>query len=90
MQFSDPFRSRLIKQLMKSISRVLQNLLRSFNDTISLTFFLTLLPVWYVSFSLRINDLALALPGFRSTISLSLLATGTSSWNCHNIADAFD
>ena len=56
-QFSNQIRSRLISQLIKSIWRVLQKLLRYFNGTILSTFFVSLLPVWPVIFSSLISAL---------------------------------
>ena len=54
-QFSDQFRSNLISQLIKGISRVLPELLQYFNGTIVPTLFVPLLPVLPVNFTLRIN-----------------------------------
>ena len=48
-QLPDQFRSRVILQLIKRISRVLQKLLTYFNGTIISTFFVSLSPVWPVS-----------------------------------------
>ena len=45
----------LISQLINSISRVLQNLLKYFNDTVILTFFLPLFSVLPASFCLNSN-----------------------------------
>ena len=48
-QLPDQFRSRVISQLIKRISRVLQKLLTYFTGTIISTFFVSLSPVWPVS-----------------------------------------
>ena len=56
--FLDNFRSRLISQLIKGISIVLQVLLRYINGTINSTFFVPSSPVWPIIFSIScINPL---------------------------------
>ena len=52
-QFSDQHSSRVSSQLIKGITRVLQKLFRYFNGTSIKTFFVPLLSVWLVNFSLR-------------------------------------
>ena len=56
---------------MKGFSRVLQKLHRYFNGTIISTFFVPLLPVWPVDFSLRLKDSELALASVKSVIAPS-------------------
>ena len=57
---SDQVKKRLISQLIKSISRVLQKLLKYFNDTIISTFFVTLSPVTPVIFCLNLTKALLS------------------------------
>ena len=53
-------RIRLIWQLISDISRVLQKLLKYFNDTIISTSFVPILPVKPVILSLSLNDAMLS------------------------------
>ena len=62
--------SKLISQLIKDISRVLQILLRYVNSTIIATFLVPLLSVAPVIFSLYLNDLLLWLAPVKSTTLL--------------------
>ena len=63
-QFADQVRIRLISQLIKGISRVLQKLLSYFNGTAIFAFILPALLVLFKNFDLNLNDL-------ESVISLS-------------------
>ena len=54
-QLADQIKIRLIWQLISGISRVLQKLFRCSNGTFISTFFVSLLPVWPVYFSLKLN-----------------------------------
>ena len=56
-QFVDQVKIRLISKVIKGISEILQKLLRFINDTIIWTFFLPLLFVSPVIFSLKLNEL---------------------------------
>ena len=76
--FLDQFRWRLISQLIKGISRVLQKLLRYFNGTIISTFFVLLFPVPPVIFALRLSNLVVALASLKSTMSLLVAEAGSS------------
>ena len=56
-QFVDQVNLRLISKVIKGISEILQKLLRFINETIISTFFLPLLFVSPVIFSLKLNEL---------------------------------
>ena len=70
--------SRLISNLIKSIARILQKLLRYFKVTIILTFLCNfrLFDLFYST--LKLNDLVVVSPALKSTMLLSLLTVGTS------------
>ena len=72
----DYFRSRLIYKLIEDISGVLQKLFRYFNGTIISTFFVPLLSVWLVIFSLILIALA--------------AKAGSSRQYCYKIPDVFE
>ena len=72
-QFADQVRIRLILQLINSISRVLQKLLRYFNSTIILTSFVSPLPDLPNIFVLNLNEALLLLLAGKSMIALSSL-----------------
>ena len=55
----------------KGISRVLKKLLTYFNGTIISTFFVPILPVWPVIFSVILNKLVIALAPVKSVVVLS-------------------
>ena len=56
-QSAEEVRMRLISQLIKGISRVLQRLLKYFNDTVISTFFVLLAAGGFsVIFTLELND----------------------------------
>ena len=64
-QFSDQVKMRLISQLNKDISRVLQKLLEYFNDTSILTSFLLLaLGDFPVILTLNLNDSSFTILSF--------------------------
>ena len=91
MHFLDQFRSRLISQLIKGISRVLQKSLRYFNATIISTFLVPLLPVLLVISSLILNELVVALTALKSTmLPLATFIAGSSLQYCHKVPDAFE
>ena len=73
-QFSDQFRSRVISQLIKGISRLLQRLLRYFNGTNFSTFFVPLSPV---NIYLILNE-SVVLASVKLVISPSSTKIGTS------------
>ena len=85
-QFPDQFRSRVISKLIKSISRVLQKLLGYFNGTIISIFYVRLLPVLPVDFSLRLKKLVVAFASVKLVIAPLSSTVGTSLQNCHKIA----
>ena len=89
-QFSHQFQSRVISQLIKGISRVLQKLLRYFNGTVISTFFLPLLPFLPVNFSLRLNESVEALASVHSVIAPSLSTAATSLEYYHKIPYVFE
>ena len=62
-------RIRLILQLIKSISKVLQKLLKYFNGTIILTFFLPAFPVQPSVFVLNLNQALLLSAAGKSAIA---------------------
>ena len=72
-QFADQVRIRLILQLINSISRVLQKLLRYFNSTIILTSFVPPLPDLPTIFVLNLNEALLLLLAGKSITALSSL-----------------
>ena len=78
IQFLDHFNSRLISQLIKGISSVLQKLLKSFNGTIISTFFVLPFPVCAVIFCLNLNGALLLLPSGKSIIFPLLSKAGSS------------
>ena len=88
-QFLDQFRSRLISQLIESISRVLQKLLRYFNGTIILTSVLPLSPVLPVTFSFILNKSVVALSALKAVIALSASKVSSSLKYCHKVQDIF-
>ena len=88
-QFSHQFRSRLISQLIKDISRVLQKLLRYFNGTIISTFFVPFLPAWPVIYSFILNELVSTLTSLK-LISPLLAKAGSSLQYCYKIPDVFE
>ena len=55
-QFVDQVRVRLILQLIKGISRVIQKLLKYFNGTAISTFTISSLLVLFKNFDLNLND----------------------------------
>ena len=75
-QFADQVRTRLISQLINSISRLCQKLLKYFHGTILSTFFVLLCSVEIVTFYLNLNKallpgkLAWAPPSFKAGSSL--------------------
>ena len=74
-QFSDQSRSRVILQLIKGISRVLQKLQWYFNGTIISTFSIPVYPVLPVNFNLRLNKSVVALASVKPvTARLSSIA----------------
>ena len=74
----------LILQVINGISRVLQNLLKCFNDTIIWTSFVSSFPVWPVTFYLYLNE---ALSGSSGTsIKIPLLFKYGSR---HKLPDVF-
>ena len=68
-QFSDQFNLRIISQLFKGISIVLQKLLRYFNGIIVSTFFVVLSSVWPVICSFVLGELLSTLPSLKPVIS---------------------
>ena len=88
-QFVDQVEIRLTSQLIKSISRVLQKLLKYFNGTIisTLSIFPPLL-VWPGFFALELNE-SVALVSLKLTISSSLFTTGMSLQYCRKLPDVF-
>ena len=74
-QFVDQVKIRLISKVIKGISEILQKLLRFINDTIIWTFFLPLLFVSPVIFSLKLNKL-LSLLLVKSKIKPTSFAIG--------------
>ena len=75
MHFLDRFNWRLISQLIKGISSVLQKLLRYFNGTIISTSFVP--PGWPVICCLNLNEALLLSAG--NSVILSLLSRAGSS-----------
>ena len=73
-KFMDHVRMRLISQLIKGFSRVLQKLLRYFNGTYISTLFVPSLPVWHVIFSLALNKLVLLVASKLSVVPGSVKA----------------
>ena len=57
IQFSDQIKNKLISQLIKGISKVLQKLLRYFSGTIISSFFVPLFSVRPVIYSFILNEL---------------------------------
>ena len=85
--FSDQVRLRLISQLIKGISRVLQKLLRYFNSSLISTCFVLSLPAWSVVFCLYLNDLLLWLTKVKSIILSLLSKHGPSQTYSHELWD---
>ena len=56
-KFTDHVRMRLISQLINGISRVIQKLLKYFNDSIISTSFIPQAPVWAVIFCLNLHKM---------------------------------
>ena len=81
----DQFRSRAISQLTKVISRVMPNLLRNFNATVILTFFLPLLPVRPIRLSLRLNESVVGLASVKPVIAPSFSTAPTSFYKIHHL-----
>ena len=71
-------RIRLISQLINGILKVPQKLLKYFNGTIILTFFLPLFPILPVIFGLNSNEALLILPAGKSTIAALAFKYGSS------------
>ena len=80
----DQVRSRLISQLIKGISKVLQKLFRCFNGTIVLTFFIPLLPA---IFSVTLSASVIELTTLKSVIASLESKAGLSLQLCHKIPD---
>ena len=81
---------RLTSQLNNDISRVLQKLLKYFNQTIILTLsILPLLSVWPVIFILKLNE-SVALAPLKSTILPLLFTAGIFLQYCHKLPDVFE
>ena len=80
----DQFRSRLISQLIKGISKVLQKLFRCFNGTIVLTFFIPLLPA---IFSVTLSASVIELTTLKSVIASLESKASLSPQLCHKIPD---
>ena len=76
-QFADQVKIRLFSQLVNSISRFLQKLLRSFNGTIVSTSFVPSLPVWPVIFCLNLSE-ALFLSSGKSILLPAVFKAGSS------------
>ena len=88
-QFADQVKIRLISQLVKGISRVLQKLPKYFNGTIISTSFVPSFSVWPVIFSLKLNErVRLASP--KSSISPLLFTADISLQYCHKLPDVFE
>ena len=71
---AEQFRPKAVSQLTKWISR----------------FFVPLLPVWHADFSIRLNDLVVALASVKSVIALSLSTADTFLQYFHKIPDIFE
>ena len=87
--FLDQFRLRLFSQLIKDISTVLQKLHRYFDGTIVPTFFLPLLPISSVIFSLILDQLVVILAAVKSTILPLAIIAGLSLQYCHKLTNIF-
>ena len=87
-QFADQVKTRLISQLIKGLSRVLQKLLNYFNGTIILTSFVRSSPVSPVIFSLKLNK-SVVLVSLKSTISPLSFTAGISLQYCNKLPDFY-
>ena len=84
----DHVRIRLISQLIKGVSGILQILFKYFNGTSILkSFVLPAAGVCLVNFTLHLSDALL--PG-KLTILPSLSKIGLSLWYCHKPFDVFE
>ena len=89
-QFADHVKISSTSQLIKSISRALQNLLKYFNETIiSKLSVLPLSPVWTVIFVLKLNK-SVALAPLKATILPALSPAGISLQYSHKLPDVFE
>ena len=87
-QFADQSISST-SQLIKSISRVLQKLLKYFNGTIISTLFISpSSSVWPVIFASKLNE-SVALATLKSTIIPLLFTAGISLQYCHKLLHVF-
>ena len=68
-QFVDQVRIRLISQLLNDISKVLQKLMKYFNGTIILIFFVPSFSVLPIIFVLNLNEALLLSSGGKSAIA---------------------
>ena len=80
-QFLDQFRSRLISQLIKGISKIYQTSLRYFNGAIILTFFLSSLASY---FFFNLNKSVIELATVKSVTTLLSSKAGSSLQCCHS------
>ena len=86
---SDQVKMRLISQSIKSISRVLQKLLKYFNGTIISTSFLPVTAsVLPVIFCLNLNEELLSAAS-KLAIAPALVKAGSSLYYCHKVPDIF-
>ena len=74
----DQVRIRLISQLINGIARVLQKLLKYFNGTLVLTFFLPSSPVLSAIFVLNLDEALLLLSAGKSAIAPLACKNGLS------------
>ena len=75
---ADKVTIRLISQLINSISGVLQKLLKYFNDTQILPFFVSSFPILPDNFVLNLNEALLLLSAGKSAIAPLLFKYGSS------------
>ena len=89
-QFADQVKIRLILELIKDISRVLQKLLNYFNGIIISTLsYSWSLSVWIVIFALELNE-SVTLAPLKLKISPILFTAGISLQYCHKLLDVFE